>query len=606
MMQPPAAASHHSPADQYLHRRAAAMAERDGLEATWNRLANVRLVAGLAVIAFGAWGLWGRNMLGWWLALAALVAFIALATAHNRIGRRRDTAALAVLINDDGIARVARDWDALPPRWEAVVPPDHAFAGDLDLFGRASLSCLLGTVSTGMGWERLRGWLMDPADPETVLARQARVGDLAPRLDWRQQFERLGRASARDGKQTDPEPFLAWAEGEPWLAKRRWLLALAWIGPVMLVLLAAGQAVGLVSAPLWPLALVFNLVVAGVLGREAGAIAGEVGQQARALSGYAGQLALVDEIDHGIAGHGDRAGELAKMARLAGMPLPAGSPAGALVTAVTCWDVHVLAAMERWQARHGQDVRGWFGDLAETDAISGLAALTFDNPSWPFPLYGGEQAAFTSRSLGHPLLQDDARKTNDVTVGPAGSFLLVTGSNMSGKSTLLRSIGINAVLAGAGGPVCAASLAMPPVNLWTSVRVQDSLERGVSFFMAELQRLKLVVDAADRARADGGAPVLYLLDEILQGTNTAERQIAARRIIRHLVETGAIGAVSTHDLALGDEPELAAAAVPVHFRDEVRDDPDGMEMRFDRILRPGIATTTNALRLMELIGLKVD
>jgi len=162
------------------------------------------------------------------------------------------------------------------------------------------------------------------------------------------------------------------------------------------------------------------------------------------------------------------------------------------------------------------------------------------------------------------------------------------------------------VLAGAGGPVCAEALAMPPVRLWTSVRVQDSLERGVSFFMAELQRLKLVVDAADRARAGGGAPVLYLLDEILQGTNTAERQIAARRIIRHLVETGALGAVSTHDLALGDAPELAAAAVPVHFRDEVGEGPDGMEMRFDRVLRPGIATTTNALRLMKLIGLDVE
>ncbi|MFM9105990.1 MAG: MutS family DNA mismatch repair protein, partial [Chloroflexota bacterium] len=319
-----------------------------------------------------------------------------------------------------------------------------------------------------------------------------------------------------------------------------------------------------------------------------------------------GQLALVDDLDPGAAGQEGRAADLGRMARLAGMPLPVGSPAGAIVSAVTCWDVHVLAGMERWQARHGREVRGWFADLAEADALSGLAALAFDNPSWPYPMYMEDEPAFASRALGHPLLPEDVRKANDVTVGPAGSFLLVTGSNMSGKSTLLRSIGINAVLAGAGGPVCAEGLAMPPVALWTSVRVQDSLERGVSFFMAELQRLKLVVDAADRARAGGGPPVLYLLDEILQGTNTAERQIAARRIIRHLVETGAIGAVSTHDLALGDAPELAVAAVPVHFRDEVHEGPAGMEMSFDRVLRPGIATTTNALRLMQLIGLDVE
>jgi len=182
----------------------------------------------------------------------------------------------------------------------------------------------------------------------------------------------------------------------------------------------------------------------------------------------------------------------------------------------------------------------------------------------------------------------------------------VTGSNMSGKSTLLRAIGVNAVLAGAGGPVCAGGLRLPPVALWTSVRVQDSLERGVSFFMAELQRLKLVVDAARLRRELGGPRVLYLLDEILQGTNTVERQIAARRIIAFLVATGAIGAVSTHDLALADAPELAASVRPVHFTDTVGDGLSRPLMSFDYRLRPGVATTTNALRLMELVGLDLD
>ncbi|MFM9105804.1 MAG: hypothetical protein ACKOWF_03810, partial [Chloroflexota bacterium] len=279
---PTISATHHSPADQYLHRRAAAMAERDRLETQWNRLANARLAAGLAEIGVGAWGLWGWNPIGWWLALASLIAFIALAAAHNRVGRRRDAAALTVQVNEEGMARVGRDWDALPPRREAAIPPDHAFAGDLDLFGRASLSCLLGTVSTGMGWVRLHGWLLAPAEPAAVAERQARVADLAPRLDWRQQFERLGRASEMAGKQTDPEPFLQWAEGEPWLARRRWLLALAWIGPIALVALAAGQALGVLPGPFWPLALAFNLVVAAVLGREAAAIAGGGGEQARA------------------------------------------------------------------------------------------------------------------------------------------------------------------------------------------------------------------------------------------------------------------------------------------------------------------------------------
>jgi DNA mismatch repair ATPase MutS len=172
---------------------------------------------------------------------------------------------------------------------------------------------------------------------------------------------------------------------------------------------------------------------------------------------------------------------------------------------------------------------------------------------------------------------------------------------MSGKSTLLRSLGVNIVLAGAGGPVCAGSLALPPVRLWTSVRVQDSLERGVSFFMAELQRLKHIVDAARDTKTDDPR-VFYLLDEILQGTNTAERQIAARRIIRFLVDQGAIGAVSTHDLSLAEGPELTPAARPVHFAETVSRDGKGPPMTFDYKIRPGLATTTNALRLMELIG----
>jgi DNA mismatch repair ATPase MutS len=203
------------------------------------------------------------------------------------------------------------------------------------------------------------------------------------------------------------------------------------------------------------------------------------------------------------------------------------------------------------------------------------------------------------------LIAPAVRVDNDVEVGPPGKFLLVTGSNMSGKSTLLRAIGVNIVLAQAGGPVCASSLTMPPVRLWTVMRVEDSLERGVSYFMAELQRLKLVVDAARQAPPDGGVDrrLFYLLDEILHGTNTRERQIAARRVIMYLVSTGALGAVSTHDLTLAEDPQVAAAARMVHFVETVREG-DGAHapaMTFDYKLRPGLATSTNALKLMEIV-----
>jgi len=297
---------------------------------------------------------------------------------------------------------------------------------------------------------------------------------------------------------------------------------------------------------------------------------------------------------------------LRRLGRLTGMAIPPSSVLYVPIQALTLWDVHVLFALERWKREGGRDARRWLTTLGDVEALGALAGARRDNPDWTFPRMKTAGDTYRAALLGHPLLPDDARVRNDVTIGPPGTFLLVTGSNMSGKSTLLRAIGVNAVLAQAGGPVCAAALTLPPVSLWTSARVQDSLERGVSFFLAELQRLKLIVDAAARANEQDGLRVMYLLDEILQGTNTAERSIAARRVIAYLVDQGAIGAVSTHDLALGDDQRLAQSAVSVHFTDTVGEGPDTPPMSFDYQLRPGVATTTNALRLMRLIGLELE
>jgi DNA mismatch repair ATPase MutS len=212
----------------------------------------------------------------------------------------------------------------------------------------------------------------------------------------------------------------------------------------------------------------------------------------------------------------------------------------------------------------------------------------------------------SARALGHPLIRDDVRVANDVEVGPPGSVLLVTGSNMSGKSTLLRAIGVNVVLAQAGSVVCAQEMTLPPLDLRTSVHVHDSLEQGLSYFMAALARLKAIVEAARAARGRGET-VLYLLDEILQGTNSAERQVAVRAIVAELLALEAIGAITTHDLGLADTPSLASRARPVHFTEHVEPDETGAaRMTFDYRLRPGLATSTNALRLMQLLGLTID
>jgi DNA mismatch repair ATPase MutS len=268
------------------------------------------------------------------------------------------------------------------------------------------------------------------------------------------------------------------------------------------------------------------------------------------------------------------------------------------------WDFHTLYLLELWQRDAGPHVRKWLRALGDFEALCALAGLRHDNPGWVFPRVEKGKDRFSAKALGHPLLPEARRVTNDVEVGPPGTFLLVTGSNMSGKSTLLRSIGVNAVLAQAGGPVCAEELRMPPVTLATSILVEDSLADGVSFFLAELHRIRAVVDAADRAQ-EAGRTVLYLLDEVLRGTNSQERQIAVRRVILHLLHRNAIGAVSTHDLQIAEIPELAEAVRPVHFRETLHPGGDP-PMTFDYKMRPGVATTTNALRLMELVGLKPE
>ncbi|HEU4793588.1 MAG TPA: MutS family DNA mismatch repair protein, partial [Nitrolancea sp.] len=297
---------------------------------------------------------------------------------------------------------------------------------------------------------------------------------------------------------------------------------------------------------------------------------------------------------------------LRRLHRLVTLVIPGSAIIHWLVQSVTLWDVHVLAALERWQAKAGDQARAWLAALSEIEALAALAVLAHDNPDWAFPDLDPDAQSLVARDLGHPLLPRSVRVLNDVEVGPPGTFLLVTGSNMSGKSTLLRALGVNIALAQAGGPVCASELRLPAVDLWTSMRIQDSLAMGVSYFMAELQRLKQIVDAARQNNGRAEIKTFYLLDEILQGTNTFERQIAARRIIRCLVDLGAIGAVSTHDLTLVDADELAEVAHSTYFTETISTDPARPAMSFDYKLHPGIATSSNALKLMKLIGLNTD
>lgn len=595
---------------QERHDRWAAVAR--GLTARWNVVSNGRLVAfALAALAL-IWGASAGSVPLLVVSATLWVAFVVLVRQHRTLGATRGRALLLAAINREGVARVARDWDALPRHGDVPAAPDHPYDGDLDITGRASLLHLLDTTTSSLGHDRLRSWLLTPTPLATSRERQAAVSELAPRLDARQELAALGRQRRRGAA---PDGFLAWAEGPRWLERRRWLPWYARVATVAFVAGIVAHATGLTPLPLWLPVPILNLLVTTLAAGGANDVIARVGSQHGALQRYGAQLgavagwqvesAALRAIQGRIAASGVAAPRaLRQLDRALSWAIPRGSLIYVPAQAAVLWDVHLLAALERWQTRNGGHARAWLDAVAETEALCALAGLAGDNPRWAMPDLDPAADAFRSVALGHPLIAGDVRVTNDVTVGPDGSFLLVTGSNMSGKSTLLRAIGVNAILAAAGGSTCATSLRMPPVDLWTSVRVSDSLAAGVSFFMAELLRLKAVVDAAG-AHEPGpdGRRFLYLLDEILQGTNSRERRIAARRIVGRLVANGAIGAVTTHDLDLAEAPALASAAVPVHFREHVVRGPAGAEMRFDHLMRDGIATSTNALALMEAIGL---
>lgn len=591
---------------------------RDRCAARSRRLTHARLAvfAAGAALLFWPGQIVARLGVPGLISLAALllVLFLALVVRHSRENQRRDWYDQLVRLNDEGLARLARDWTRLPAGGPESPTPGRALAEDLDLFGPASLATLLATVGTAPGRDTLQSWLLDVADPATVRARQAAVSELAPLIDLREEITARGRLMA----QTTAEAvhrFFAWAEGEPWLLSRRpWLTWAAWTLPPIALVLLALNALGLVSYATWAAVLVFNLALSFTVRRQVHAIFDRAFAQERAFQQYAALFRRLSETrfqsgelqrlqgalsDGGVSAHR----QMKRLDRLLRQAELRFSMLYGPTQALTLWDFQVLRALEGWQRTSGRRARAWLATLGEADALAAMATLAHDNPGWAFPqIIENGPPIVSARDIGHPLLPEGVRVGNDVHLGPPGSFLLVTGSNMSGKSTLLRAIGMNVVLARAGAPVCASEMKTPVVRLETSMRVHDSLQLGLSHFMAELERLRAVVEAARRARHDGG-PLLYLLDDIFQGTNSEERRIAARKVIAHLVAAGAIGGVTSHDLQLAETEDLAASCVPVHFSERIEEGPRGPSITFDYKLRPGFASSKNALKLLELVGL---
>jgi ABC-type multidrug transport system fused ATPase/permease subunit len=567
-------------------------------------------VGGVLLLAFlVAQGI-GPQMV-WIAVIAATIVFALVVRRHRRLVAAARRQLALVQAYEVGINRVGRVWSALPPPIALAIPAQHPFADDLNLGGNHSLARLVGPVSAGAGQPVLAEWLLaDPtAEADDIRARQSAIAELEPLTDWREELGVIGHGARLD--EASLSQFLAWAERDDRLMRAGWLKVLVRAMTVLTVAAIVAAGLGLVAPRVALYLAIANAALFGAARKRLSDTVRSASVHGFNLAGLARMFrhvssrrfesALLNATQARVDGDA-AAAAIDRLAQIATCAETRYSPMGHMLLQVTLlWDFHVVDALESWRSAHGRAMRERLRAIGEIEALSALAALAHDNPTWTYPDFSDSGAAtIEARALGHPLLPVEARVSNDVTLGPPGTFLLVTGSNMAGKSTLLRTVGLNLVLAQLGAPVCAERLRTPVVRVRTSIHVRDALEQGISLYMAELMRVKAIVDDAGRRDAP---VVVYLLDEVLHGTNSMDRREAVAAVVGHLLRAGAIGAVSTHDLELISAADLAPRARPVHLSEQYEDTPAGPRMRFDYRLHPGLASTRNALALLEMMGL---
>ena len=590
----------------HREREATYRARAETFEKKANGLSLGRLLSFVALLVLGGAGWSGHRPVMLAGAALSLALFVTLVILHARRLAARDLATAVAEVHRRHRLRSDERFVELPVP-SVHPPPGHPYAGDIDLVGPGSLLQRIDVSRTVPGERALLALLDTAVDLPTIRARHAAIAELAEDLDFREALEAFGSRAHGIGK-LDPAPFLEFIRRERIVTPAVALLIHA-LPLVVLACFIAG-VLGYVAGWLWMVLLAVQALLALTLAGRAI----DIFQLVAARRGYVESLQhmLVHAEEHSFAAPllqdiqtrlrigGQRPRTyMARLDRWAGFAeFYTQFPLHFFVNIATFYDLHVLRRLERWSQEVGPGLEGAFASLGELEALCSFATLKSLDPDARFPEVVAEPAAFSARGLAHPLLAPSARVANDVELPAPSSALIVTGSNMAGKSTLLRSVGLNIALALSGGPVIAESFRISPMRLRASMRIDDSLQRGASYFHAELTKLRAVV-----GEADAEPPIFFLLDELLRGTNARARHIGARAVIAHLLARGASGLAATHDVALAElEDEYAGRIENVHFTDVMREG----EMIFDYRLREGVVRTSNALRLLQMAGVEVE
>lgn len=586
------------------------------LRATSNRYTTARLAL------FTAGGIVAAALflsLGPAAAIAAAVIFATLFVAvvyyHNQVEQAIACYEIWLAIKQAHIARIERGWSNLP---EALpVPPglDHPFATDLDLIGPRSLHHLLDTTTSREASERLRQWLLDnDPDLDLIQRRQALVDELAGMVRFRDRLALYGSlATAPSGEKWTAEPLLKWLESPADSQLMRgvlWLLAILAATNFLLLTLDLAAA--------WPALWPFSwLLYATIYFSQSGRVTSLFRDALFLESSLDRPASVFDHLENDAYAARphlralcspflDAAKRPSQQLKRVTILLSAASfqqnpLAHLILNAAVPWDLYFVYRLEQQKRELAGLLPQWIDVWFEVEALSALATFAYLNADTTFPEVVARPAApiFTAKGLGHPLIPDGQRVCNDFTIDELGSVILITGSNMTGKSSFLRTVGVNLRLAYAGGTVQAQMLRLAPFRLFTSIHVSDSLAEATSYFYAEVRKLTALLEELNR---EGDHPLFFLIDEIFRGTNNRERLIGSRAYVAALVGRRGTGMIATHDLELAQLASSHPAVANYHFRDDVQNG----RMVFDYKLRPGPSTTTNALRIMQQFGLPVS
>jgi len=591
-----------SPSEEYKQRQQAREQHVAHFDKLHRRFGNLRLLIVTATL-IAAWFSFHNDAFSPWWLLTGPALFLAIAILHASILRKRDCAERSVDFYRKGLARIEDRWAGTGQTGDRIDTHASLYATDLDLFGPGSLFELLSLARTRMGEDTLATWLLAPSPVADIKQRHTALSELRTRLDLREDVAVLGE-DLKVGIHT--EALTHWAEAPNQLKHR----ALRWFSLALSLASIASAIYWAERGEKTPFFLILALacIITASLRKQTAEVLQSTEHALKDLQLLSSLLARLeretfesprlqtlksDLSSHHLAG----SQAIARLRTIVEYINALENPIMRALNVPLLYAVQVAYAAEAWRSAHGAAVRTWLTAIGEAEALLSLSAYTYEHPADPFPEFVEGPPCFTAEQLGHPLIPAAKCVRNNVNICGETRVLLISGSNMSGKSTLMRAVGINTVLAMAGAPVRAKRLQLTPLQIGASILINDSLQEGSSRFYAEITRLRQICDLAENH-----PPVLFLLDELLQGTNSKDRLIGAQGVVHALLDAGAIGLISTHDLALTNIGEHRDARLHnVHLQDEIEDG----KMKFDFKLQEGVVTKSNGIELMRLIGLKV-